>query len=81
MAASESGKAKDSPKKKGKATPKKERQISLRLSAKGAKRLNKLTEIKEWSVTQVIEEALKAYAAQEGITISDKPDEKDSVSE
>jgi hypothetical protein len=62
-------------KKKAKSTPKKERQISLRLSANGAKRLTKLTETKEWTVTQVIEEALKVYAAHEGITIQDKPKE------
>ena len=60
-------------KKKAKSTPKKERQISLRLSANGAKRLTKLTETKEWSVTQVIEEALKVYASHEGIIIFDKP--------
>jgi len=80
MAASESGKPKETPKKKDKTTPKKERQISLRLSAKGAKRLNRLTETKEWSVTQVIEEALKVYASHEGITI-DKPDEASSEPE
>jgi hypothetical protein len=64
-----------SKKKKAKSTPKKERQISLRLSANGAKRLTKLTESKEWTVTQVIEEALKVYAIHEGITIQDKPKE------
>jgi hypothetical protein len=73
-------KAGDSPKsaskkKKAKSTPKKERQISLRLSANGAKRLTKLTQTKEWTVTQVIEEALKVYAAHESITIEDKPEE------
>ena len=78
MAASDSGKPKDTPRKKEKGAPKKERQISLRLSAKGAKRLNKLTEIKEWSVTQVVEEALKVYAAHEGISIAEKSDEKAS---
>src|SRR5690348_1757255 len=62
-------------KKKAKSTPKKERQISLRLSPKVAKRLTRLTEIKEWTVTQVIEESLKFYAAQEGIAIEDKPAE------
>ena len=62
-------------KKKDKATPKKERQISLRLSAKGAKRLNKLTEATEWSVTQVVEEALKVYAAREGIVLDEKADD------
>ena len=81
MAANESGKPKETPKKKDKGTPKKERQISLRLSAKGAKRLNKLTEIKEWSVTQVVEEALKVYAAHEGVIIADRPDEKAAESE
>ena len=65
-------------KKKGKATPKKERQISLRLSAKGAKRLNKLTEATEWSVTQVVEEALKVYAAREGIVLDEKTDADDT---
>ncbi len=66
-------------KKKGKATPKKERQISLRLSAKGAKRLNKLTEATEWSVTQVVEEALKVYATREGIVLDEKADDADAT--
>ncbi len=59
-------------KKKAKSTPKKERQISLRLTPKGAKRLSQLTEKTEWSVTQVIEEALKVYAAHENIHVDDK---------
>ena len=68
-------------KKKAKSTPKKERQISLRLSPKGAKRLSELTDKTEWSVTQVIEEALKVYAAHENIHVEDKsaedkPDDK-----
>lgn len=62
-------------KKKAKSTPKKERQISLRLSPKGARRLSRLTEQKEWTVTQVIEEALKVYAAHEGIILEEKSDE------
>lgn len=62
-------------KKKAKSTPNKERQISLRLSSKGAKRLTKLTEHKEWTVTQVVEEALKVFAAHEGIVIQDKQEE------
>lgn len=66
-------------KKKGKATPKKERQISLRLSARGAKRLNKLTEATEWSVTQVVEEALKVYAVREGIVLDEKTDDADDA--
>ncbi len=69
----ESGKG--SPKKKAKATPNKERQISLRLSAKGARRLNHLIEKKEWSVTQVVEEALKHYAASEQISGDERVDE------
>lgn len=74
MAQNEDGKARDVAKKKAKATPKKERQISLRLSPKGAKRLSRLTEAKEWTVTQVIEEALKVYAALEGFTGEEKPE-------
>ncbi len=63
-------------KKKAKSTPKKERQISLRLSPRGAKRLSQLTDKTEWSVTQVIEEALKVYAAQEDIHVEDKVDDR-----
>lgn len=74
-AAKENSKPKDIPKKE-KASPKKERQISLRLSAKGAKRLNKLIDKTEWSVTQVIEEALKVYAIHEGITLEDKVEDR-----
>lgn len=74
----ENGKSKDMDK-KAKAAPKKERQVSLRLSAKGAKRLNKLTEKTEWSVTQVIEEALKAYAVQQGIVLEDKAEDEDAA--
>ena len=61
-------------KKKAKETPKKERQISLRLTPKGARRLSRLTEKTEWTVTQVIEEALKFYAAHEGISAEDAVD-------
>ena len=64
-------------KKKAKSTPKKERQISLRLSPKGAKRLSQLTDKTEWSVTQVIEEALKVYAAHENISVDDKAEDED----
>jgi hypothetical protein len=79
--AKDTGKSKDEDKKKTKSTPNKERQISLRLSAKGAKRLNKLIETKEWTVTQIFEEALKLYAAQEGISITEKLDDADFESE
>lgn len=75
MAPNEDGKAKEAAKKKAKSTPKKERQISLRLSPKGAKRLSRLTEAKEWTVTQIIEEALKVYAAQEGVSGEDKAED------
>ena len=71
-AANENGNPKGATKKKAKSTPKKERQISLRLSARGARRLTQLTESKEWTVTQVIEEALKVYAIHEGIIVDEK---------
>jgi hypothetical protein len=76
MGGKESGKSKD-PAKKAKSTPKKERQISLRLNDKAARRLNKLMEKTEWSVTQVIEQALKVYAAHEGIILDDKAELQD----
>jgi hypothetical protein len=66
-------------KKKPKLTPNKERQISLRLSSRGARRLSKLTEQKEWTVTQVVEEALKLFAIHEGIVIQDKQESHSDV--
>jgi len=53
------GEHKPSKKAKARSVPKKVRQVSLRLSPKAARRLSKLAELKEWTVTQVIEEALK----------------------